>query len=91
MGRNFPTLMERPENGNVIASLIYEVLAFYTLPFLLLLVFNGTFRTEKTAALMEMIYHVINFSVAVFIYKEYLTDTFADIRYQYKKLLKAGK
>ena len=90
MGRRFTTLMERPENGNVIASLIYEFLAFYTLPFLLLLVFNGTYRSNETAALMEILYHAVNFAVAFFIYREYLTDTFADIRYQYKKLLKAS-
>lgn len=90
MGRRFTTLMERPENGNVIASLIYEFLAFYTLPFLLLLIFNGTYRSNETAALMEILYHAVNFAVAFFIYKEYLTDTFADIRYHYKKLLKAS-
>jgi hypothetical protein len=90
MERNFTTLMEKPENGNVIASLIYEFLAFYTLPFLLLLAFNGTYKSNDTAALMEILYHAVNFSVAVFIYREYLTDTFADIRYQYKKLLKAS-
>ena len=88
MGRQFTTLMERPDNGNVFASLIYEVVAFFSLPFLCLLIFNGTFRTNTTAATMEILYHLCNFLVAVFIYREYLTDTFADLRHDFTRLLK---
>lgn len=90
MGRNFTTLMERPDNGNIFASLIYEVVAFFSLPFLLLLVLNGTFGTTSTTALLEILYHGFNFFVAVFIYREYLTDTFADIHHNFSHLLKTS-
>ena len=37
MSKNFTTLMERPEINNSIAALVYQVVAYFSIPFLLLL------------------------------------------------------
>lgn len=90
MHHRFPTLMERPENGNVFASLIYEVVAFFSLPFLLLLLLQGFDSGSSAVSFIEVTYHAFNFGVALFIYREYLSDTFADIRYNFKRLLQVS-
>lgn len=87
MNHHFPTLMERPDNGNIFASLIYEVVAYFSVPFLLLLLLQGAQNDGKIVSVIEVAYHALNFFVALFIYREYLTDTFADIRYNFKRLL----
>ncbi len=91
MGRNFTTLMERPEINNSIAALVYQVVAYFSVPFLLLLLLQGgQSGIKEVASAIELAYHAFNFFVALFIYREYLTDTFSDIRYHYRKLLKAS-
>lgn len=90
MHRHFPTLMERPENGNIFASLIYEVIAFFSVPFLLLLILQGFDSGSDAVSVIEFAYHAFNFCIALFIYREYLSDTFADIRYNMKRLLQTA-
>ena len=74
MFKHFPTLMDRPDTGNVIAALIYEVIAFFSLPFLLLLILQGSTDNAKVVAAIEIFYHVINFAVALTIFREYLSE-----------------
>ena len=89
MHKHFPTLMERPEVNNSIAALVYQVVAYFSLPFLLLLLLQGGQNNwEKVAAGMELAYHVFNFFVALFIFREYLTDTFDDFRHGFRRLMK---
>jgi hypothetical protein len=91
VSKNFTTLMERPEINNSIAALVYQVVAYFSIPFLLLLLLQGgQSGIREVASGIELAYHVFNFFVALFIYREYLTDTFSDIRFHYKKLLKAS-
>lgn len=91
MSRNYTMLMERPEINNSIAALVYQVVAYFSIPFLLLLLLQGgQSGITEVASAIELAYHVFNFFVALFIYREYLTDTFSDIRYHYRKLLKAS-
>lgn len=89
MYKYFPTLTERPEINNSIAALVYQVVAYFSIPFLLLLLLQGGRQDwAKVAAGMELAYHAFNFFVALFIFREYLTDTWADFRYGYQKLMK---
>lgn len=88
MYKYFPTLTERPEVNNSIAALVYQVVAYYSLPFLLLLLLQGSQDHMEIVAGVELAYHVFNFFVALFIFREYLTDTWADFRYGYQKLMK---
>lgn len=89
MRTNFPTLTERPEINNSIAALVYQVVAYYSVPFLLLLLLQGgQDGVYKVAAALELAYHAFNFFVAFFIFREYLTDTWADFRFNYRDLIK---
>lgn len=88
MRMRFTTLTERPETGNSIAALIYQVVGYYSIPFMLLLVLQGAQNQIKIVAAVELAYHAFNFFVALFIFREYLTDTFDDLRHGFKRLMK---
>lgn len=89
MYKHFPTLTERPEVNNSIAALVYQVVGYYSIPFLLLLLLQGGREgIQQVAAAVELAYHAFNFFVAFFIFREYLTDTWSDFRYGYRKLMK---
>ena len=89
MGMRFDTLTERPEVNNSIAAIFYQVVAYFSIPFLLLLLLQGGQNNwEKVAAGMELAYHAFNFFVALFIFREYLTDTWSDLRYGFRRLMK---
>lgn len=88
MVKSFPTLLERPETGSIIGALFYAVLAFFSLPFLLMLFLQGSWNNGKAVAGVELFYHVVNFIVAVCLFREYLFDTFDDIRDGFKEIMK---
>ena len=91
MAKHYQTLTERPETNNSIAALVYQVVAYFSIPFLLLLLLQGgQSGIREVASGIELAYQVFNFFVALFIYREYLTDTFSDIRFQTRKLLKSS-
>lgn len=88
MYKYFPTLTERPEINNSIAALVYQVVAYFSLPFLLLLLLQGgdTGR-EKVEAAVEIGYHAFNFFVAFFIFREYLTDVSLSLKQDLKRIM----
>lgn len=90
MQKRFSTLSERPGTGSIISAVIYSVLAFFTLPFILLLFLQGSENDTATISIIELFFHIVNFILAVFIFREYLTDTFDDLRYEWKRLLKTA-
>ncbi len=87
MYRYFPTLMDRPEKSTSLAAVAYDVLAFFSLPFLLM-IFKQGFNSFRASATVEIIYHVINFAIAFTMFREYLRDTFDDVRLDFKRLMK---
>lgn len=87
MYRHFPTLMDRPEKSTSAGAVGYDVLAFFSLPFLLLLAMQG-FSSIEASVTVELIYHVINFTMAIIMFREYLRDTFDDVRLEFKRLMK---
>lgn len=88
MHKYFPTLTERPELNNSIAALVYQVVAYYSLPFLLLLLLQGgDAGRDKVEAAVEIAYHVFNFFVALFIFREYLTDASLSLKQDLKRNL----
>lgn len=80
MESKFPTMLERPESGQIGASLFYSILAFFSLPFILLLFMQGSFGNEQVTGIVEIVYHVINFLVAVCIYRAYMVESFELVR-----------
>ena len=88
MNRYFPTLMERPEINHSIAALVYQVVAYYSIPFLLLLLLQGgQDGWEQVAAGVELAYHGFNFFVALFIFREYLRDTSVALLQDLKRMM----
>lgn len=87
MYRHFPTLLERPETSTCLGAVAYDVLAFFSLPFLLL-IFSQGFTGIKAAATVELIYHVINFIMAIIMFREYLADSLYDLKVDFKGLMK---
>lgn len=88
MERCFPTLTERPEINNSIAALVYQVVAYYSIPFLLLLLLQGgRDGIKQVAAAVEIGYHGFNFFVALFIFREYLSDTSLSLKQDLKRCM----
>lgn len=88
MQKNFPTMLDRPETPQVIISVIYCLLAFFSLPFIMLLLMQGSFDNDAVRSGIEIAYHVINFLVAVFVYREYLGESFLNVQIDVKNFLK---
>lgn len=87
MDKMFPTMIDRPENPNIISSIFYCLLAFWTLPFLLLLFMQGSFQNPVTLAWGDIAYHIINFLMALVIYRNYLAESFLNVQADFKQVL----
>lgn len=68
-------MIDRPERPTVLASIAYAVIAFYSFPFLLLLMRQGLFTNNTVTAVMEMVFHAVNFLVSFCIFRQYLSDS----------------
>lgn len=80
MHKYFPTMLDRPETPQIIGSVFYSVIAFFSLPFILLLFMQGSFDDPTVLSIIEIIYHVINFVVAISIFRGYLADSFINVQ-----------
>ncbi len=82
-------MLERPDGGNIVASLSYSVMAFFVLPFILLLLMQGSFHNQAITAGMEIAFHVINFLASVLIFGGYLREGLQNFRFDPVPVLKA--
>ncbi len=86
MYKYFPTLTERPELNHSIAALIYQLVAYYSIPFMLLLLLQGSQENwNRVAAGVEIAFHVFNCFVAFFIFREYLSDAALSLKQDLKR------
>lgn len=86
MYKHFPTLTERPELNHSIAALIYQLVAYYSIPFMLLLLLQGGQENwNRVAAGVEIAFHVFNCFVAFFIFREYLSDAALSLKQDLKR------
>jgi membrane protease YdiL (CAAX protease family) len=76
MDKFFPPMMDRPEKGISVAAFIYGVLCFFSLPFLIFLLMTGLHNNTQAMTWCDIVYHCINFCVALGLYHGYLADTF---------------
>ena len=79
MKRNETIMWEYPETPVIIGGVTYNVLAFWSLPFILLLLMQGSFDNDAVKSGIEFAYHTINFLAAVYIFREYLKDSFINV------------
>lgn len=85
MNEIFPEMIDRPDSGRVIAGLLYGVLCFISLPFILLLLMQGSFDNYATMGWFETVYHIINFILAIVIFRNYLGESFLNVQIDTKK------
>lgn len=87
MKQLFPTMIDRPEKPMVICGIFYCLIAFWTLPFLLLLFMEGSRDNYAALAWGNMGYHIINFIVAICIFRRYLAESFINVQADFKNIL----
>ena len=54
-------MLERPEANQVLGGLSYNGFAFWCMPFIMLLLMQGSMESLSISAGMEIAYHIINF------------------------------
>lgn len=72
-------MVDRPLTHQVLGGLAYNFVAFWTLPFLLLLLLAGSYRTVATNAGVEILYHLLNCAVAACIFWRYMHDSYINV------------
>lgn len=88
MREHFPDMLDCPDTPKIIVSVLYCILAFFSLPFIMLLLMQGSFNDEAVLSGVQIAYHVINFLAAVWIYREYLGDALLNVQIDVKGFLK---
>jgi len=83
----FPIMIDRPEKRNLICGVFYCLIAFWTLPFLLLLFMQGSFDNPVTLAWGDIAYHIINFIISLSIFHRYLAESFINVQADFKNIL----
>ena len=84
MSTMFPKISERLETPRVICSILYSILAFWSLPFILLLLMQGSFEDMRVLAGVESAYHIANFGVAAYLFFPYLQDSLINVEINVK-------
>ena len=79
MKKLFPVMYDLPERTMSVAGLIYGIIGFYTLPFLALF-FSGGFVESADLSWFEFAYHLVNFCVAIWLFKSYLKDSWFNVQ-----------
>lgn len=87
MKKSLPLLFDRPEKNMSVAALCYGVLCFWSFPFLMLFSAQG-FTDPADLSWFELVYHAFNFGVAVWIFRDYLKDSFWNVKCDVKKIIK---
>lgn len=86
MKKFFPDMLERPENEAVILGLVYWIGAFFLIPAILTFFFLGG-RDPDYEIWVVIVYHAINFVVALLTYRTHLKDTFINVQINTKGIL----
>lgn len=87
MRKFFPVMNDRPETPQVILGYIFAILSFWTLPFLMMVFVHDSLRNTAAVTWGEIIYHVINFAAVVYLFHEYLGESFFNVDYKPKKFI----
>lgn len=87
MKRSLPLLFDRPERTMSVAALAYGVLCFWSFPFLMLFSAQG-FTDPEALSWFELVYHAFNFGVTVWLFRDYLKDSFLNVQCDVKGIVK---
>lgn len=83
MKQFFSPMYDCPEKTMSMAGLAYGMICFFTFPFLMLF-FSQGFTEAGSLSWFEIVYHAFNFYVAVYIFRDYLKDSFFNVQYNLK-------
>lgn len=86
VNKTLPTMLDRPEGRAIGSGFGYWVFAFLVFPFIVAL-FSQDAGQSLFGDKMDLIYHLINFIVAVAIFLPYLKDSFLGVQLHTKKYL----
>lgn len=87
MRKLFPVMLDRPETPRVILGYIFAILSFWTLPFLMIVFVHDSLQNTTAVIWGEIIYHVINFGTVVYLFHEYLGESFFNVDYKPKAFI----
>lgn len=73
----FPQMTDCPEGRTIAHSILYDLFAFVFVPYIMYWMVWGMNREYFALSFMELVYHGINFLVAVFLFWRYLADSFS--------------
>lgn len=80
MKTHLPVELEAPPVSHMIVGAIYSLVCFFSLPFLFLL-FSGGFGDNLFAlSWFEIAFHLLNFLVIFFLFREYLQDSLLNMQ-----------
>ncbi len=84
----FPTMTDRPGNGSVFGIFAYWLFGFVVFPFVLPVMAVGSWDNYTVISWLEIVYHIINFAVAVTMMRSYLAESFFNVRIRKAKFVK---
>lgn len=87
MAKKLPIFLDSPEKQHIAAALIYSGISFFTVPFVLLLMSIGLQGDPDALSWFEIVFHGLNFLVAVSLFKEYLKESFDTAMVQREQLI----
>lgn len=87
-----PTELDSPGKQQIGVGIIYSVFAFFSMPFLVLLISGGGSSLDiKILSYLELAYHALNFCVFFGILRELLQDSWFMFRLNWKKMFSTIK
>lgn len=87
MRKLFPVMTDRPETPYVILGYIFAILCFWTLPFLMMVFVHDSLHKTSAVTWGEIIYHVVNFSAVIYLFRGYLAESFFNVDYKPKAFI----
>ena len=84
MYKLFPEMFDRPDNGMPFAGILFNVLCFYSMPFLVILLSIDMPNNDLTVSWFDGVYHLACAVMSVVLYRTYLTESFLNVQLNWK-------
>lgn len=90
MKKFFPPMMNCLGTGHVFCIFAYWIFGIVLFPMWMPLIGYGLWDNYRAISWVEVVYHAANALVMIMIMKEYLSDSFFEVRYHTKPILKTA-
>lgn len=88
MKKHFPPMLSCLHKGYVFCIFVYWILGIVLLPMYMPFIGYGLWNDLEAISWVEIVYHAINAVVMILATKELLSDTFFEVRYNTREILK---